>query len=692
MASDVPSRSFFARLQHGASGWRGAITTGLSLAISVLVVNLSMTVWLMHRAHSSSISDEVSIYEGSCGQSKRLSFWTHLAINILSSLLLGSSNYATQLLCAPTRAEVDEAHRKQKWLDIGLWSFRNWKKVGTGRNVLCTLLLVSSIPLHLLYNSVFYSRLAVTDIMWGVVTPAFIDGNYTYPSELVNMQYGIGPRKFIYDMRQDILSWDRISPEDCWNAYSRRFLTARRSVIAVSSVYRDNGFEGPDLVVRDYDRRWAYEKGQTMRFLCNSVGCDIGERSKAQLSTVDYCLSEPWPERCEFNFSPSLMTAVIVCNVIKILCLILILWRHRTSTLVTTGDAIASFLDNADPSTKGYCLLSRDDVVSGKWTQGEAAPIWYSKSKLRWYHAASTGRWWFCYGLSSAVLITSVAFFIVGTKSVPNSQLPLMKYLWSLGFGTAMPEAIVAVEVEGFAANVLFANFPQLILSFLYLTYNGLFTSMLGAVEYGRFSQHRKGLRVSSKPEGVQRSSYYLQLPYTYGIPLITISIVLHWLVSQSLFVVLIHISRWTELKKYQGFGYKENLTASGYSPIALFFVILVSTLTLIGGRIFGCRRLPGDIPLAGGCSVVISAACHPDTTRDGYPGAHSTSEVQWGAISARQSPDSKVVSKVPGDNDTGLLMITECDLALLGDSRSLGHCSFSSDSVESPEKGSPYK
>ncbi|PVH88666.1 hypothetical protein DL98DRAFT_580231 [Cadophora sp. DSE1049] len=691
MAYDVPRQSFFARLQHRASGWKGTTIGGFSLAISVLAVNLSVTIWLMRRAQSSAITNSISIYEGSCGQSKRLSFWIHLAINILSSLLLGSSNYATQVLCAPTRAEVDEAHGKRQWLDIGLWSFRNLKRVGNGREILCALLLLSSIPLHLIYNSVFYSRLAVTDVMWGVVTPAFIDGNYTYPPELSKTRYSYGPRKFIYDMRQDILSWDKISPEDCWNAYSRRFLTARRSVVAVSSVYRDNGFEGPDSAVRDYDRRWAYEKGQTMRFLCNAVGCDIGERSKAQLSTVDYCLSEPWPERCEFNFSPSLMTAVIVCNVIKILCLGLILWRHRTSTLVTTGDAIASFLDTPDPVTKSHCLLSRKDVVSGKWLQSEATPVPYSKSNLRWHHAASTGRWWFCYGLSAAVLITSIAFFIVGVKSIPDSPLPLMKYLWSLGFGTAMPEAIVAVEVDGFAANVLFANFPQLILSFLYLAYNGLFTSMLGAVEYGRFSQHRKGLRVSSKPEGAQRSSYYLQLPYTYGMPLIVLSIVLHWLVSQSIFVVLIHISKWTELKQYQGFGYMDNLTACGYSPIALFFVVLVSTLALIGGRILGCRRLPGDIPLAGGCSLVISAACHPGSTKDGFSGVHSTSEVQWGAIPARQYSKSETIAKSPSD-DTELLEITTCDLALLGDSPSLGHCSFSSDLVESPEEGLPYK
>lgn len=47
---------------------------------------------------------------------------------------------------------------------------------------------------------------------------------------------------------------------------------------------------------------------------------------------------------------------------------------------------------------------------------------------------------------------------------------------------------------------------------------------------------------------------------------------------------------------------------------------------------------------------------------------------------------DSETVSKVPGDEDAGLPEITICDLAFFGDLGSLGHCSFSSDFVESPE------
>ena len=47
----------------------------------------------------------------------------------------------------------------------------------------------------------------------------------------------------------------------------------------------------------------------------------------------------------------------------------------------------------------------------------------------------------------------------------------------------------------------------------------------------------KKTLRVSS-PEGMQRSTYFLSLPLKYSISLMALSTVLHWLISQSLFLV----------------------------------------------------------------------------------------------------------------------------------------------------------
>ena len=55
-----------------------------------------------------------------------------------------------QRLCAPTRQELDKAHRDHFWLDIGIVSVRNLAKISKRRLAIWLLLALSSVPLHLL--------------------------------------------------------------------------------------------------------------------------------------------------------------------------------------------------------------------------------------------------------------------------------------------------------------------------------------------------------------------------------------------------------------------------------------------------------------------------------------------------------------------------------------------------------------
>ena len=102
-------------------------------------------------------------------------------------------------------------------------------------------------------------------------------------------------------------------------------------------------------------------------------------------------------------------------------------------------------------------------------------------------------------------------------QGMSNINIYDIKTLWGLGFGTVNTNSVVGIAPTGLIPTTLFANLPQGILSFLYLTYNGLFSCMLGVHEWSRFARFRKSLRVTA-PEGSQRSTYYLQLPYTYAL------------------------------------------------------------------------------------------------------------------------------------------------------------------------------
>ena len=177
---------------------------------------------------------------------------------------------------------------------------------------------------------------------------------------------------------------------------------------------------------------------------------------------------------------------------------------------------------------------------------------------------------------------------------------------------------------------------------------------MLLAKEWSAFASKRNFLRVTT-PIGRQRSTYRLQLPYRYGVPLLVGSGTLHWLVSQSIFLARVNVV------DSMGFEYPdESISTCGYSPIAIIFVIILGSIIVLVGIAYGFRKTSSGIPLVGSCSAAISAACHPPKADVNA----SSKRVMWGAVPAENISDS--------------------------DDR-VGHCCFTSFEVEAPIVGRLY-
>ena len=217
-----------------------------------------------------------------------------------------------------------------------------------------------------------------------------------------------------------------------------------------------------------------------------------------------------------------------------------------------------------------------------------------------------------------------------------------------MGYGAVDAWSMFELGLQGSSGlhlNALVANLPQVVLSFLFPLYNGLFTSMLLADEWNGYAHERKPLRVTD-PRGAQRSTYRLQLPYRYGVPLLTASVTLHWLVSQSLFLVNMNGYRTTG----QVLAYR--LSVIGYSCIAIITVIFLGAIMILLGVLNGFRR-HGGMPLAGSCSAAISAACHrPEEDVDA-----ATKPVMWGVVSSENGvghccfTSFEVSRPVPGEH-----------------------------------------
>lgn len=138
--------------------------------------------------------------------------------------------------------------------------------------------------------------------------------------------------------------------------------------------------------------------------------------------------------------------------------------------------------------------------------------------------------------------------------------------LWSWGVSSTATLSFSKASVIATEANALLANTPQVALSLCYMSSSSFCTAIASAQEWNNLGIARKGLRVS-EPRGEQRSTYFLQLPYKWAVPLGVVSTALHWLLSQTFFLVRFDV--------YDGDRYLNGFSAGGASGVS-FVVFLV--------------------------------------------------------------------------------------------------------------------
>lgn len=139
------------------TGWRKGAFVNTILVFLVLLVLIISHIYLW--TTSGDPFGYHIIHSGRCAGNSvgRLNTLLHLIINILSTLVLASTNFFMQVLNAPSRAELDNAHEKGSWLDIGVPSPRNAFRVCRFKTIMWLLFFLSSIPIHLLFNSAIFS-------------------------------------------------------------------------------------------------------------------------------------------------------------------------------------------------------------------------------------------------------------------------------------------------------------------------------------------------------------------------------------------------------------------------------------------------------------------------------------------------------------------------------------------------------
>ncbi|KAI1080057.1 hypothetical protein F5B20DRAFT_542097 [Whalleya microplaca] len=688
----------------------------LFIALNLIVLTFNLALVIYTNLNYPSRNGVGLIFAGDCDEVNKLDGYCHLLINILSTGMLTASNHCTQLLAAPTRADVDRAHRDKTWLDIGVPNLRNFRYIGGWRRLVCVLLVFCSLPIHLMYNSAVFRSLASNDYTIVVVKDSFITGKSWDLSTAEQNRMGdpswdeqrVNPNQdyhtIISDIQHAVLEdqYEKMNISTCFSLYDDYWAPQGNGVILVKneSVQTDNDslLMYVSVVPRWDDwakNMWAVSNG-TRQFSALSPPQPVTEWFLGPPRyEASRCLVQPPildKDRCRFEYSTHVMYTVCILNFIMLFIMVYIwilrVFKHRSKNsraeehietcriapldviLSTLGDAIASFMRQPVGTTKNMCLATKYDFLGRrtcanpfikKPPQRHDNPRQWKKEPKRWMSAPSLRQWlcllfmYFMYILLLSLLLYRV---IVSFKhrSIPTN----LSNFWNLGFGALTPLAYLVVDLPredpaGLLYTVIVVNLPQLFFSATYTIYSAVLSTFLVQYEFSLMhsSSKRKPLRVS-EPVGIQRSSYFISIPLRYGIPLILSSGVIHWLISQSFF-----LARVTALNTNGSQDYDHSFSTLGFSPIAIIITMLVLFAHLVVLILLGCRKYEGITRMVSTNSLAISAACHTLTKDrdDGY-----LFPVQWGVVEIKDG---------------------------------IGHCTFtsaSSYSIREPKEGMTYQ
>ncbi|KAI8181002.1 hypothetical protein KHU50_002735 [Colletotrichum sp. SAR 10_65] len=429
------------------------------------------------------------------------------------------------------------------------------------------------------YNSVIFSTLSSVDYQAALVTQDFLKGAAWNDTELA----------------MSVHAWSGLGTANVWTHKAEDTDTSENWLCHGNVGNYDNS--GSNC---DFNNLVAHASSWKIEGVCRDTS-NSGSCGSSFDAPILYCLAEQFPGNCKIQVSTTLLTIVILFNAVKVVCLLTTAFSRKFEPLGTVGDAISSFLEQPDDKTTNLGPVTKSVVRKQSWKKAYISgsrnmSLTYKRKPHRWARAVSGSRWFICMALCLVVWFAGLYLYSTARSGSKRSNMSFMQ-----GFNTSPANTIEFTLGNSLISNVLLANTPQIVISFVYLFYNNVFTCMVMAHEYARFASVRKPLRVT-RPYGEQRSTFWLQLPYRYIVPIMLIMAFMHWSVSRSIYLV--------QLEIYDNNG------------------------ELIAGRsVTGClsaRKLDPGMPIAGSCSLVISAAAHAGQDEVDAAARH----LQYGVIS----------------------------------------------------------
>jgi hypothetical protein len=231
------------------------------------------------------------------------------------------------------------------------------------------------------------------------------------------------------------------------------------------------------------------------------------------------------------------------------------------------------------------------------------------------------GFWWL-----SAATVAGLGYYSWNDVAAGDSFIDRVR---RFGLGTLDPATTLVSGLNGtpyqdgisFSVQIFIANIPQVWLTIGYLTWNNQISRIWLEKEWRSFYRNPQLPRVSydTKSDGVQ-SARWLQLPYWLTGVLMLVSTLMHWLVSQTLFVVEVYFENPNVMSVFH----------IHYSPLAIISVGMIALALVVGITVYYCVPAKTWMPLMAGSTRVVFDSC-VRLPRLALP----RGGIEWGDISA---------------------------------------------------------
>lgn len=251
------------------SGWRRAAHVNSAVLAVITIILACFLVASTSRTGSWTKANMFFTRTCNDGSAAKLNVSLHLLVNIVSTAVFASSNFFMQVVNSPSRREVDAAHAKGSYLSIGVPSIRNAFLVSRFKTCCWVILLLSSIPIHFISNSmIFQTESRVGDYQLTIAANDFANGAQYFapgaslqpagywihqnksdvPPNIATWGWGFEVWMGDYedpnsDLRNNIsltavngAKWEKLSAADCYNMYvTCEGLKTHSNVILVSN-------------------------------------------------------------------------------------------------------------------------------------------------------------------------------------------------------------------------------------------------------------------------------------------------------------------------------------------------------------------------------------------------------------------------------------------------------------------------